>query len=211
MGNPHKIAAEIMETYSQDYEKMGFLNAVMYATVARNVSIRSKAAYKGWPLVNIATGYNLETGERNIARGIIAYGEFAVGVLAIGPFAAGVVAIGAMTVGGITLGALSWGILLALGAVGVSPVAAVGALAIAGGVSYGALSLGGYAAIGAVARGMHYVSEYSSSANLPAWMQALKHGVSPVPLIVVGSLAAMLPTGLLLAAWLKSAQRVTRM
>ena len=95
MGHPRKVATEIMETYGDDYEKMGFLNAVAYAQRVRDFSAKSPTRVGSWPLVHIATGYN-ESGERNVAKGIIAVGDIAIGVVAPAVVSLGVVAMGAL-------------------------------------------------------------------------------------------------------------------
>ncbi len=90
----------------------------------------------GWPLVAIG-------GKGRPARGIVAIGWQATGIVAIGYVACGVVAIGPIAVGVVSvgfvafasvvgLGAISTGLLLALGALGLSPGVAGGGLAVGG-------------------------------------------------------------------------------
>jgi|GEM_PF-3093915 hypothetical protein len=107
------------------------------------------------PLYHITDGYNPETGEFEIARGIFAFGPVALGV-----FTAGGIALGVFSFAGI-----SAGVLLALGGLSLSALASLGGAAVAGlfaaggmAVSFG-LSIGGFA-VGHIAIGGEVFGEY---------------------------------------------------
>ncbi|MDI7248109.1 MAG: hypothetical protein QME92_11710 [Bacillota bacterium] len=190
MGHPRKIAAEIMETYEKDYEKMGFLNAIAYAQHVRDSNVKSAAQVGGWPLVHIATGYN-ESGERNVAKGIIAVGDIAIGVVAMGAVSVGVIAVGALAAGVLASGALTVGLLVALGAAAASVVASVGGAAVSGGFAFGALALARLYAMGAYARALYYIGAYGESAVVPAWMRSLVEGLRTHALLFAVSLSVL--------------------
>jgi predicted Ser/Thr protein kinase len=108
---------------------------------------RSKRTLFGLPLIHIATGINPTTGERRVARGIIAYGDVAFGVVAVGGFATGGVAIGGAAVGVIAMGGLGIGLLLAIAGMALGGIAygggAVGVIALGGG-AVGYYAYGGW-------------------------------------------------------------------
>lgn len=174
LGHPRKIAAEIMEAYEDDYEKMGFLNAIAYAQQVQNFDVQSAAKIGDWPLVHIATGYN-KAGEKSVARGIIAFGDVAIGCVAMGSVALGVVAFGAISAGVIALGAVAAGLLVAIGAGAFSIIASMGAAAISVVFAFGALALSRFWAMGAYARAIHYVDAYGESQVVPVWMRSFIH------------------------------------
>ena len=117
---------------------------------------RSQRTLWGWPLVHVATGYDLATGKVRIARGVIAIGNLAIGAIAIGGGAVGLVAIGGGAIGMISLGGLAIGLLLALGG------GAIGAVAVGGG-AIGLVAVGGgaigYYAMGGGAWGVHVLND----------------------------------------------------
>jgi hypothetical protein len=122
---------------------------------ARNLcgfEYRSARTVAGWPLVHIATGTDLQTGRKRVAKGIIAIGDMAVGVLAIGGLAVGGVAIGGGALGVIALGGCAIALGLAIGG------GAIGLVAL-GGIAVGMIALGGgaigYYALGGGAWGVH--------------------------------------------------------
>jgi hypothetical protein len=106
---------------------------------------RSPVTVLGLPLVHIATGVDLYTGRKRIAKGIIAIGDVAIGVVAIGGAA----------IGGIAVGGFALGLLAALGG------AAIGCGVSVGGLAVGYLAVGGMAfgiwAYGGGAIGIHAV------------------------------------------------------
>ncbi|MCU0784975.1 MAG: protein kinase, partial [Verrucomicrobia bacterium] len=113
----------------------------------RGVDYRSKATLFGLPLLHVATGFDPATGNKRIARGIIAIGDtaqgvFAFGGVATGGFAFGGVAVGVVAFGGGALGLVSFGgfavaLLFAIGGGAIAPIAiggaAVGYFAFGGG------------------------------------------------------------------------------
>ncbi len=113
----------------------------------RGVEYRSKATLFGLPLLHVATGFDPATGNKRIARGIIAIGDtaqgvFAFGGVATGGFAFGGVAVGVVAFGGGALGLVSFGgfavaLLFAIGGGAIAPIAiggaAVGYFAFGGG------------------------------------------------------------------------------
>ena len=106
---------------------------------------RSRSTFRGWPLVHVAYGYDPATGEKLVARGVIAVGDVAVGGLAVGGVSLGVVSIGGVACGLNALGGVAIALQTGVGG------CAMGALAI-GGAALGLLALGG-AAIGGIAAG----------------------------------------------------------
>jgi hypothetical protein len=119
---------------------------------------RSKATLFGLPLVHVASGMDLRTGKRHIAKGIIAIGDIARGVVAFGGVATGVVAfggaaIGVLACGGVGLGLISFSgfaaaLFFAFGGFAFAPIA-VGGVAFGyyawGGAVFGAHAVGGNA------------------------------------------------------------------
>jgi len=190
MGHPRKIAAEVMETYQDDYEKMGFLNALAYAARVRDFEVKSAKRMGDWPLVHIAAGYN-EAGERNIAKGIIAIGDIAIGVVALGRVSLGVFAVGALAGGVVASGALAVGLVLALGAGAASVVASVGGLAVSGALAFGALAFARLSAVGAYARALYYFGANGESAVLPGWMRSMIGNLATCVIPVVVSISAV--------------------
>ena len=113
---------------------------------------RSKLSLFGLPLIHIASGFDPETRQKRIAKGIIAIGDIAVGGLAIGG-----ISLGILTLGGLALGALAVGG-LAIGGVAVGG-AAVGYLAVGGAAI-------GYYAIGGGAFGKHTLGPLNQDPEL---------------------------------------------
>src|ERR1041385_1366965 len=110
------------------------------------VEYKSKMTLFGLPLVHVATGMDVGTGKRRIARGIIAIGNVAIGGVAIGGAAIGVVALGGGSVGLLAFGGGALGI-LAFGGLAIGLAAALGGGAIAplaiGGGAVGYFAYGG--------------------------------------------------------------------
>jgi hypothetical protein len=102
---------------------------------------KTRASFLGIPLINIAYGRD-EKGRPMIAKGFVAFGQFAVGVVAIGQFGVGIVGIGQFAAG-----------LVALGQLALSPVVAFGQL------SVGTFAIGQFV-IGKFARGQFGWAEY---------------------------------------------------
>ncbi len=99
---------------------------------------KSPTKIMGLPLVHIAFGPNPRTGLPQVARGILAIGNFAVGLIAIGGFAfggfvicgigLGLFVLAGIAIGGIAIGGIAVGYFLALGAIAISAYNAVGVL-----------------------------------------------------------------------------------
>ena len=102
---------------------------------------RSKINILGLPLIHIASGFDPETRQKRIAKGVIAIGDIALGVFALGGLSLGI-----FTLGGLALGALALGG-LAIGGIAVGG-AAIGYIAVGGAAV-------GYYAIGGAAFGKH--------------------------------------------------------
>jgi hypothetical protein len=105
------------------------------------------------PLVHITLGRNPETGQRTVARGVIAIGRFAVGIVALGQVAVGAVAIGQASFGGLALGQLAISATLALGQLSVAPFFALGQISVAH-TAIGQIAVGEYA-MGQQTYGVH--------------------------------------------------------
>jgi hypothetical protein len=113
------------------YPKRLRCNADMRKTVRK----RSQLMIFGLPLVDIAFGPDLQTGERHgSARGLVAIGDQARGGIAVGGAAFGLIAVGGSAVGVVAVGG-----------------ACLGVFAV-GGLALGAVALGGLS-VGVVARG----------------------------------------------------------
>lgn len=107
---------------------------------------RSPITVLGLPLVHIATGVDLYTGRKRVARGIIAIGDIALGL----------VAVGGVAIGGFAAGGLAVGLLAAIGGAAIGCGISLGGLAV-GSVAAGGLALGVWA-YGGGAYGVHAVS-----------------------------------------------------
>lgn len=194
---------------------------------AKCVRYKSAATIFGLPVLHIAIGPNLDTGEmRGRARGLIAIGDVAQGGIAMGGAAFGVVALGGMAIGGFTIGGLSVGAAAALGGgafgLGLSGGGgAVGTFA-AGGVAAGAVATGGaavgYYAKGGAAFGRHVISPARSDPEAVAMFDRLHWifgsrsavGASTQPLAVTSmaiSAAALLILLLAVAAHARARAR----
>jgi len=102
---------------------------------------KSETQLFGLPLIHIASGYDPQTMQPRVAKGILAIGNVAVGVVALGGLALGgvavgglslgVLALGGLAVGGVAFGGGALGIFLALGGMAISGMYAVGGLALA--------------------------------------------------------------------------------
>jgi len=111
-----------------------------YASFMVGYEYRSPATILGWPLVHIAFGMNPETGLPQLARGIIAVGNFAVGGVAIGGFALGGVTLAGIGVGFFVFAGIALGF-LAVGGIAVGLLLAVGGLALSLQYAFGALAV----------------------------------------------------------------------
>jgi hypothetical protein len=77
---------------------------------------KSKSNIAGIPLVHIAFGWNPETGNLRVARGIIAIGQFGIGLITIAQFGIGLLfALGQFVAGAYAIGQFAAGIFFALG------------------------------------------------------------------------------------------------
>ena len=105
------------------------------------------------PLVHITLGRNPETGQRKVARGVIAIGRFAVGLVSLGQVAVGAIAIGQASFGGLALGQLAISATVALGQLSVAPLFALGQISVAH-TAIGQVAVGEFA-MGQEAYGSH--------------------------------------------------------
>lgn len=138
----------------------------------RGYAYDSKTRLWGLPLVSIRFRfYGRPMRARDVARGIIAIGNFAVGVIALGMFSMGVLSIGVMSAGLLALGCLAFGP-VALGVVAIGllafGVAAIG-LWYAGGVT----ALGGKIAVGVAAVGETAVGYDAAGSHVLLWGDGL--------------------------------------
>jgi hypothetical protein len=113
------------------------------------VDYRSKREFLGVPLVHIASGIDLRTGKRRIARGWLAVGDTAIGGIAFGGVAMGGLAFGGITLGIVGYGGCALG-LFAFGGLGIGLIGAFAGLAIGGLAAVGGLAIGYYAHGGGV-------------------------------------------------------------
>lgn len=122
-----------------------------------HVNRRSKTEIFGIPLVHVAFG--ARNGKRQVARGIIAIGDFAIGLFAFGNITVGGLAMGGCSAGLISFGGCALGLLLALGGCAVGGIAfggmSVGIFAW-GGCAIGFYALGGFACGHTVVGGFAY-------------------------------------------------------
>lgn len=166
---------------------------------------RSSTTLFGWPLVHVATGLDPRTGQRRIARGIIAIGDVAVGGVAMGGAAFGVFAMGGGAVGVVAFGGGACGLLAAGGL-------AVGLLAAFGGLALAPIALGGQA-IGYLACGGQGIGAHVLDAARQDPV-AVKFFKLPLPLLMKYGqaifgvvLALSLPISIVVPLWLLSRQR----
>ncbi len=117
------------------------------------VEYRSQRTLFGWPLLHIAHGMDPRTGEKRVARGIIAIGDNAIGVLAMGGFTRGVFSFGGVAIGIFAIGGIGVG-LFSLAGLSIGLLLADGGLAI-GTIAWGGAAIG-YLAMGGGAWGVHY-------------------------------------------------------
>jgi predicted Ser/Thr protein kinase len=123
---------------------------------------KSQATLFGWPVVHVAFGINPRTGEKLVAKGIIAIGDIAIGGIASGGLSFGIVSIGGLALGINAFGGLALGLQTAFGGLSIGGLAfgglAIGLIA-AGGAAVGGLAFGGaatgYVAIGGRANGTY--------------------------------------------------------
>jgi hypothetical protein len=101
---------------------------------------KSRTNILGWPLLHIAVGINPRTGLPQVARGVIAVGNFSVGLVAVGGFALGgitfagigmgLLVIGGIALGGIAIGGIAIGLGFAMGGLAISARYALGGLSV---------------------------------------------------------------------------------
>ncbi|QJE94955.1 serine/threonine-protein kinase [Luteolibacter luteus] len=113
------------------------------------VDYRSKREFMGLPLVHIASGMDLQTGKRRIARGWLAVGDTAIGGIAFGGVAVGGLAFGGLTLGIVGYGGCALGV-IAFGGLGIGLLGAFAGLAIGGIAAVGGMAIGYYAHGGGV-------------------------------------------------------------
>jgi hypothetical protein len=89
---------------------------------------RSRAEFRGWPLVHIAWGRDAN-GRRKVARGVIAIGQFGIGAVTVAQFGVGLVfGFGQFVVAPLAVGQFAFG-LLAAGQFGIGLLAGAGQIA----------------------------------------------------------------------------------
>jgi len=147
---------------------------------------RSKTTIFGVPLMHINAGFDPVTGERRVAKGILALGDRAYGVIALGRtalggiacggFSAGLVAVGGCSTGLITAGGIGLALLLSFAGISVAPVA-LGGLAV------------GYYSMGGVALGPHALSRYGQD-PLAEKFFASQGRIFPRMLLLSGTIVA---------------------
>lgn len=116
----------------------------LYPTGRVFTEYKSHATFMGWPIIHYTIGICPETGQRIIARGVIAIGRIAVGGLAIGQASFGLFAIGQACIGLIFALGQAAGGTYAIGQIACALYFALGQLAI-GYISIGQLAIGVYA------------------------------------------------------------------
>jgi hypothetical protein len=120
---------------------------------AIGVEYRSQRTLFGWPLLHIAYGVDPRTGERRVARGIVAIGDNATGLIAFGGVARGGFAFGGLAIGLISFGGISVGV-FSMGGFALGLAIAYGGFA-AGTIAWGGATVG-YLAMGGAAFGVHH-------------------------------------------------------
>lgn len=89
---------------------------------------KSRATFRGWPLVHIAFGRD-EHGRRRVARGVIAIGQFGIGAITIAQFGVGFVfGLGQFMLAPLSVGQFAFG-LCAAGQFGIGLLAGAGQFA----------------------------------------------------------------------------------
>lgn len=160
MNDQNRDMQERIESLEQEVKELRAKTGRPRA-VPRGVRKRSESVYLGMPLWEIATGPDLEHGEkRGHARAIFAVGDIATGVFALGGIARGVFCIGGVTFGCFTLGGVSLSLILAFGGVAIAPIALGGAAI--GGVAMGGAAVGGVAIANA---GVGYYAKGAAAAG----------------------------------------------
>ena len=141
-----EIAEEFERLRSVEYPNKIY-KQIMLAN--QGIEWKSRAKIFGVPVVHIATGMDLETGRKRIAKGWFAFGDIAVGGFAVGGLGVGLVGMGGLGAGLVGIGGAGIGLLLGTGGFATGLVAngggAIGGIAQGGGAS-GAIAIGGGAA-----------------------------------------------------------------
>lgn len=120
-------------SYSQGF-RMGYMGPMA------GYEYRSQKTLLGWPLIHIAFGINPRTGLPQVARGIIAIGNFSIGLVAIGGFALGGLTIAGIGMGFFVLAGIAFGS-VAVGGIAIGLQFALGGLAISARYAFGGLGL----------------------------------------------------------------------
>jgi serine/threonine protein kinase len=84
---------------------------------------RTRAEIFGLPLIHCVRGVDPRTGNRRVAKGIVALGDIAMGLVACGGVAIGGVALGGVSVGFLAAGGCALGLMMSAGAVALGPEA----------------------------------------------------------------------------------------
>ena len=101
---------------------------------------RSKEEINGWPLIHINFGTNPVTGRAQVAKGVIAIGNFAIGIVSIGAVAFGVVTLAGIGLGIVSLAGIAIGI-VALGAIALGYEVALGSIVLSSKFALGVITL----------------------------------------------------------------------
>ena len=145
-----EIAEELEKLRSDEYPNTVFKQILL---ANQGVEWKSRARIFGVPVIHIATGMDLKTGRRRIAKGWFAFGDIAFGGFAVGGIGVGLIGMGGMGVGLIGIGGAGIGLLLGIGGLATGLVAtgggAIGGIASGGGAT-GVVAIGG-GAVGHVA------------------------------------------------------------
>lgn len=120
---------------------------------------KSPARLFGVPVIHVAYGFDPKTGDKLVARGIIAVGDVAIGGIASGGLSVGLISFGGVALGLNAIGGLAIGLQLAFGG------AAVGGIAM-GGAAVGLVALGG-GALGLIAAGGGVLGIIAGGGNRP--------------------------------------------
>ncbi len=128
---------------------------------------KSNAKLFGWPVLHVAYGHHPRTGQKLVAKGLIAIGDVAIGGIALGGVSLGIVSVGGVAVGINALGGVAIALQMACGGVALAlgiatGGGAVGAIAFGGGAvglfAYGG-GAAGYIVGGGGAAGKYHISQ----------------------------------------------------
>lgn len=147
MGSTYEVAQEFIE----NIEPSALVNQGK-----KTFNYTSKAKIMGIPLISIRVG------KFEVAKGIIAIGNFSVGVISIGAFSLGIFSLGGIGLGVMAFGGLALGAIGAFGGVAAAYMLAIGGVAVAHNLAIGGVAIATDIAIGDVAHAKltAYMSDY---------------------------------------------------